>query len=312
MRVNIDQAVSLLNAGDVVAVPTETVYGLAASLRHHEAISKIFSLKGRPSNNPLIVHLPSADQIELFANHPPPKCEKLMQAFWPGPMTLVLSINVESVPAIARANLSTAGFRVPAHPLTHALLERTGPLVMPSANLSGKPSATCAAHVEVDFGSDFPVLDGGQCVQGLESTILMWHKEMWKVIRLGALSPETLEGVLGYLPEVIGAEGEKPVCPGQMYRHYAPKANLKLAKDIPDDATGVVLGFSDRVYGKSLRVLSMGRIAFPEEVAQRLYLVLRQLDAEGIEEVWVDMNFPETGIWLTIRERLYKASGNSP
>lgn len=309
MRISIERAAELLNAGKVIAVPTETVYGLAASLKHPQAISEIFTLKGRPSNNPLIVHLPTSEQLTNYAKVLPPNCLQLAQAFWPGPLTLVVPILPETIPSIARSNLSTAAFRVPEHPIAQELLKLTGPLVMPSANLSGRPSSTTPRHVEADFGKDFPVINGGECLRGLESTILVWLEEAWVIVRLGSLAPEAFVKVLGYAPKVIEREGSTaPLCPGQMYRHYAPKAKLTLVKTIPIKAEGVVLGFDDRTYPKNLRLISMGDSKDPETAGQRLYAILRKLDDEEITEAWVDIDFPNKGLWLTLKERLLKAS----
>lgn len=311
MQVTLEQACDLLKAGLVIAVPTETVYGLAASIDFSDAIEGIFRLKGRPADNPLIVHAASAEEVSKYVSEIPPHFELLASSFWPGPMTLVLPAVEESVPAVARAGLPTAAFRVPAHPLTLQLLRETGPLVMPSANLSGKPSATSVQHVEDDFGSGFSVLDGGNCQKGMESTILCWKESEWTIIRLGALPPEVFVPVLGYLPKVnLGGNGQqdKPLCPGQLYRHYAPQAKLLLSEAVPQEAQGALVGFSDRAYPDGCRLYSLGSSTNPEAAAHQLYAVLRQLDADGIKEACVDMDFPAQGLWMTLRERLQKAS----
>lgn len=309
MRVTIDQASQLLIENHVVAVPTETVYGLAASLVHPAAIERIFAIKGRPSNNPLIVHLSSKEQATSYSKNLPCGFEDLAAAFWPGPMTVIVEADPAMIPSTVRAGLSTVAFRVPSHQLALDLMQHTGPLVMPSANLSGKPSATCADHVEADFGLDFPVLDGGECVKGLESTILMFQEGKWKIVRLGALAPQMFVSILGYCPEVeIGAKGHIPLCPGQLYKHYAPKAELFLTQAVPSHAGGIVIGFSDRSYPKACRLLALSHSKDPEAAAQRLYAMLRQLDCEGITQAWVDMDFPAEGLWLTLKERLFKAS----
>lgn len=311
MHVTLEKAAELLKAGKVVGVPTETVYGLAASISSPQGIANIFSLKRRPANNPLIVHLANAEQLNAFVAVLPEGAPALAKAFWPGPLTLVVPVKSAAVPEMARAGLQTSAFRVPAHPLAHALLERAGPLLMPSANLSGRPSSTCACHVEADFGEDFPVLDGGDCRQGVESTIVVWREGEWLIVRLGALSPEAFLPVLGYCPRVVEAgKGEQsaPLCPGQLYRHYAPKAKLGPVEAIPSGDTGVILGFEDRNYPRGCRVISLGVSSTPEEAAHRLYAALRQLDEEGIEQAWVDMDVPNSGLWLTVKERLRKAS----
>ncbi|MCE2983521.1 MAG: threonylcarbamoyl-AMP synthase [Parachlamydia sp.] len=306
MRISTQEAAERLQKGSVVALPTETVYGLAASLYHTEAIEKIFQLKGRPRENPLIVHVASPEEILSFTQTAPLFYEQLAKAFWPGPLTLVLPIREELIPSLVRANLSTAGFRIPNHPLTREVLKKTGPLVMPSANLSGKPSATLAEHVEIDFGGDFPVLDGGSCQQGVESTILVYEEPHWVAGRLGSLPLEAFEELLGYLPEYgHRSPSQQPICPGQKFRHYAPEATLLLQSSY---ASGFcVLGFIEREYKGAGRIMHMGSLNDPNEVAGNLYRLLRELDQEGIGEAWVDMNFPDDFLWRSIRERLLKA-----
>lgn len=309
MKISIAEACELLNCGSIVAVPTETVYGLAASLTQPAAVDKIFALKGRPSNNPLIVHTANLEQIIQYVTTIPEGTQKLAEAFWPGPLTLTLPSNPDKVPSRVRAGLTTTAFRIPNHPLTRELLQHTGPLVMPSANISGRPSATQRAHVEEDFGIDFPVLDGGACSHGVESTILHHNGECWQVIRLGALSAETFAPILGYVPAIaVTPKDHAPLCPGQLYRHYAPNAQLILSTDELDKYQGVVIGFSDRSYPEAIRVIALGPVSTPEFVAESLYAALRQLDQEGVQKAIVDMRFPKEGLWLTIAERLKKAA----
>lgn len=305
MKISFAEAVRALQNGQVIAVPTETVYGLAASLSHEIAIKQIFSLKGRPSSNPLIIHVSDIDQITKYTTQFPPFFNELAETFWPGPMTLVIPVQSQAIFPLVRAGLPTAGFRIPNHELTLKLLQATGPLVMPSANLSGKPSSTTPHHVEEDFGAQFPVLDGGHCQKGVESTILYYQEGEWVILRLGSLEPEAFEKVLGYQPQVVLADASKPLCPGQSFRHYAPKAQLLLG-DASEAA--YILGFKERSYPIQKRVIYMGSLGRPEEVAENLYKVLRQLDQEGAETVWVDMNFPSHGLWRTIAERLQRAS----
>lgn len=308
MHIIFEEAVRLLKEGKVVAVPTETVYGLAASLSQPAAIDRIFALKKRPLSNPLIIHLSKVEQLSPFVTHIPKEVREMAAAFWPGPMTLVLPIALFTIPNRVCAGLPTAAFRIPGHPMTLSLMDRSGPLVMPSANLSGRPSATCSAHVEEDFGNDFPVLDGGPCSHGLESTILHRSNDRWQIVRLGALPAAAFSEVLGYTPDVVSHEKEKsPICPGQLFRHYAPRARLKLTSAAAS-CRGVVIGFSDRSYPEAAQVFTLGSLLSPQKVAENLYHTLRQLDLEGIEEAYVDMLFPDHGLWNTIAERLTKAS----
>lgn len=303
MRISIDEACKRLQNNEVVAIPTETVYGLAALLSSEEATQKVFTLKKRALNNPLIIHVQDKKECEQYVDSTPPDFELLADAFWPGPLTLVMKIKEESIPKIARAHLTTAAFRVPFHPMTQELLQKCSPLVAPSANLSGKPSATRPEHIEADFGKDFPVLDGGACKYGVESTILIFQDGLWHLGRQGAISKEALEYVLGY--DVAAANNVKPICPGQFFRHYAPHTHLILSKKPSHD---YIIGFSDRVYEKNKKLFSLGRLSHPEEVAFHLYDTLRRLDIEGIQEAEVDINIPETGIWATILERLTRAA----
>lgn len=308
MQITLEKACELLRQGQVVAIPTETVYGLAASLSNTKAIEHIYKLKRRPTDNPLIIHMSDSSQIKLYAKHIVPGFDLLASTFWPGPMTLVLPAQKKWVPSIVRSGLDTIAFRIPAHPLTLQVLKKVGPLVMPSANLSGKPSATCSKHVENDFGKNFPVLNGEKCRRGVESTILIYHNKCWEIVRLGALSPEVFEPLLGYEPPVVEQSKQKPICPGQLFRHYAPKATLILDPKVSPESIGVVVGFSGQTYPKNCRVFTLGNKEKPQEIAKNLYDTLRNLDIKQINMAWVDMDFPSNGLWKTIRERLKKAS----
>lgn len=312
MRISLEDAATLLNMGRVVAVPTETVYGLAASLHHPEAIRAIFTLKGRPAQNPLIVHLADISQLEKFVQTVPDNFHFLASAFWPGPATFVLPILPETIPDEARAGLPTAAFRIPSHPLILDLIHRTGPLLMPSANLSGRPSATLPEHIEADFGTSLPILDGGPSKKGVESTVLREHQGIWEILRLGALAPSQFEPILGYVPEIVQVKkGEAPACPGQLFRHYAPLARLKAASTFHAAMQGTIVGFSDRSYPQGCPLIYLGPSNNPEKVAENLYEILRRLDREGIQEAWLDMRLPSGGLWLTIAERLEKVVQNN-
>lgn len=309
MRISLDDAVDRLLRGEVVAVPTETVYGLAAPLGNPQSIAHIFTLKRRPLDNPLIIHLADPTDIEIYATNLPPYVRALTDAFWPGPLTLVVPVDPGTVPAAARASLPTAAFRIPNHALARAVVRRAGALVAPSANLSGSPSATTPEHVEHDFGVDFPVLDGGKCIFGVESTILVYREDHWQIARLGAIPVSAFENIVGYIPMVIEHPPEEAmICPGQRYRHYAPQAALTLGLGPYTGSPGVVLGFSDRVYPGATKVIELGSSADPEEVCRRLYSALRTLDDNQVTSAWVDMQFPQTGLWQTFAERLHRAT----
>jgi L-threonylcarbamoyladenylate synthase len=306
MRISIEEAIRLLECGQVVAIPTETVYGLAAKLSSKLAISKVFELKNRPADNPLIIHVKDKEECKHYLSDEIPSFDLLAKSFWPGPLTFVLPVKIELIPEIARAHLTTCAFRIPNHPITAKLLQRCSPLVAPSANLSGRPSATRAEHVENDFGSDFPVLDGGASLHGVESTIMVYRDEKWQIARKGAISPQEIEQVLGYLPEIAQSTSKKPICPGQLYRHYAPNCQLHLGKVYAGEP--YVVGFSDRNYAAAKKIFSLGKSTEPKEAAFRLYDALRALDIAEIKEAFVDVQVEDKGIWQTVLERLSKAA----
>lgn len=308
MRLSLKKAIALIKQEEVVAVPTETVYGLAGSIRSQKALEKIFALKQRPSNNPLITHLSSADEILVFVKELPPGFDALAKAFWPGPLTLVVPVIEEALPTIVRAGLKTAAFRVPQNLLAMGLIQMAGPIVMPSANLSGRPSSTEPSHVESDFGEEFPVLDGGVCLKGVESTVLIFQADQWHIGRLGAISPEMIGEILGYLPITPKLSKKQPLCPGQLYRHYAPSATLYLEKEQINESA-CIIGFHERTYPNHRPLILLGSLNKPEEVAQNLYKALRELDEQAIKSAWIDMDFPKEGLWNTIRERILKAAG---
>ncbi|CDZ79802.1 t(6)A37 threonylcarbamoyladenosine biosynthesis protein RimN [Candidatus Rubidus massiliensis] len=304
MRVSLKDACQLLEKGDIVALPTETVYGLASKLTNPSSIEKIYQAKGRPSQNPLIIHVANINSILSFLKQP--INIEIFEEFWPGPLTIVLPIIEELVPSIARANLPTAAFRIPSHPLALKIIEEVGPIVMPSANLSGKPSATHPNHVEVDFGSSFPVLDGGSCTYGLESTILIYNDCKWQMIRKGAYPSEAFKKSIGYIPEFVVNDSSKPLCPGQLFRHYAPNTNLILSKSFPPQA--LILGFYENIYPKESQVWYLGSLNKPEQIAENLYAFLRKLDEKNISVAYFDTNFAVNGLMDTVLERITKAA----
>jgi L-threonylcarbamoyladenylate synthase len=311
MRVSLDEAVDRLRRGEVVAIPTETVYGLAAPLQNTDAIERIFELKERPMDNPLIIHLADSTDLETYAMDLPSGADELTCAFWPGAFTMVVRVDKGAIPAIARASLPTAAFRIPNHALARSVTRQVGALVAPSANLSGYPSATRPEHVEHDFGPDFPVLDGGPCLVGVESTILAQQGNLWQIVRLGAIPPDAFREVLGYVPMVAAPPPEDLtiLCPGQRYRHYAPKAALILGTGSSYRGNPpVVLGFSDRIYAGAQHLVSLGPSTNSEIVSHNLYGALRALDDGGFPVVWVDMDFPQQSLWLTVAERLKRAA----
>jgi L-threonylcarbamoyladenylate synthase len=313
MRIDLEDTVTLLQHGNIVAIPTETVYGLAAWIEKPEAVEAIFRKKNRPRSNPFIFHIAESCEVKRFATALPPHFEALANAFWPGPLTIIVSVREGSLPNIATAGLTTAAFRIPRHAETLKLLKRVSPLVAPSANLSGKPSSTKREHVERDFGSDFPVLDGGECLHGVESTIIAYVDSCWKIVRQGAITDKELASVLGYVPEIESKTSSKPICPGQHFLHYAPKAKLILSKlsyaSCPNKQP-FVIGFSDRSYPGAKKVWHLGAQDAPETASFRLYDILRSLDIEDVSVAWIDVNVPNEGLWKTILERLGRAASS--
>ncbi|MDN3506445.1 MAG: L-threonylcarbamoyladenylate synthase [Simkaniaceae bacterium] len=267
----ISQAAAFLRKGELVAFPTETVYGLGAPVYSPEAIEKIYTVKRRPQDNPLIAHVGSLLDAEKLSQQLPPTFFRLAEAFFPGPLTLVVKRNPK-VPSIVSAGLDTIALRQPSHPLASRLIAEMGqPLVAPSANLSGRPSSTKAEHVLSDFnGKIAAVLDGGPCLHGMESTVIdLVSFDRPTILRLGALKKEAIEGILG-LDVATYTRGPR-TSPGMKYRHYAP--------DIP------VTVYSDRVEYES-RVANQERAyAFEASDPSALYASLRFAEDEGYDEV---------------------------
>lgn len=302
--ISIDDALSLIQKGDVVAIPTETVYGLAASYTNLDGVERIFQLKNRPSDNPLILHGADLSDFYPLIAHLPPDFEKLAAAFWPGPLTLIVDSCLDKIPAIVRGNLPTIALRIPNHPQTLALLKKTGPLVAPSANISGRPSATHPDHIKVDFGTDFPILEGEFPQNGVESTILMIDQGKWSLVRLGAIEGDRFLPYLGYIPSYKAGSIHSP---GQRYRHYAPQKRLELASQKDPAPEAVMIGYDDRDYPYPLAI-SLGNSQNPKQIASHLYKALRHLDQlEGLYG-WIDDRLPSEGLYATLAERIWKAS----
>ncbi|KPQ00448.1 MAG: L-threonylcarbamoyladenylate synthase RimN [Bacteroidetes bacterium HLUCCA01] len=229
-ELTIDTYAQILRSGGVVAFPTETVYGLGASAHQLEAVNKIFALKGRPADNPLIVHVSSYAMILEFAAVIPDSARILIQKFWPGPLTLVFEKKKSVLDAVT-AGLTSVAVRMPEHELALALIDASGPLVAPSANKSGKPSPTRVSHVQEDFGNHIPVLDGGNCQIGLESTVLDVRKSPFVILRPGSVTASMIQEKTGL--EVIDIAGipdqihHTPASPGLKYSHYAPEKPVR-------------------------------------------------------------------------------------
>jgi L-threonylcarbamoyladenylate synthase len=269
-------AAVLLKQGKVVAFPTETVYGLGACIFNEAAIKHIFTLKNRPADNPLIAHISSLDQLSLIAVDVPQKFYQLAEIFFPGPLTLILKKS-SNVPFIATAGQDSIAVRMPNHPLAQALIAQTGPLVAPSANLSGKPSATTIAHVLQDFeGRLEAALDGGPASIGIESTVLsLYDKPV--LLRPGSITTAQIEEVLGEKIEVA-SKLTKIRSPGMKYRHYAPIADLKLV-------------YSFEELEKNLDPLKK-QLILDELTVKNLYASLRYADTHNYEQIIVLCDAP--------------------
>ncbi len=300
-----------LCAGETVAFPTETVYGLGADATNAGAVAAIFAAKGRPRFNPLIAHYASA--AAAFADVvATPLAERLAQAFWPGPLTLVLARRATSVVAdLVSAGLSTLAVRVPAHPVALALLAATArPVAAPSANRSGRVSPTRAAHVLAELeGRIAAVIDAGECPVGVESTVLDLTGARPRLLRPGGISLEALAPFLGALDAAPLDGATQPLSPGMLKSHYAPTLPLRLgAREVAGDEA--LLAFGPPLSGAAL-VFQLSATRNPEEAAARLYAGLRTLDAEGGRRGLAGiaaMAIPETGLGRAINDRLARAA----
>lgn len=317
---NIAHAASLLQRGELVAFPTETVYGLGADAGNESATRKIFAVKQRPFNDPLIVHLAGIHLIEKAARISTTAQARQIEAlkhFWPGPLTVVLP-KQPHIPDVVSAGLPSVAIRIPAHPVALRLLEESGlPVAAPSANKFSCVSPTCAAHVEESFADSIPaILDGGNCQVGLESTIVSLLEPVSVLLRPGAVTLEDLRSVLGEVRLRNGlTEGDSPAsAPGMMKKHYSPRTPL-IIRSTGDDSMPVgklgLISFRPPVDKESaakftaLRVLSESGSL--EEVASHLFAALRELDGLGLEAIVVD-SCPDEGIGLAIMDRLTKAA----
>lgn len=325
-------AAELIRAGEVVGMPTETVYGLAANALNGEAVKKIFLAKGRPQDNPLIVHIADFDQIYDLCPAVPPQAKLLADAFWPGPLTMIVPKG-DCIPDEVSCGLDTVGIRLPSHPMARALIRESGvPLAAPSANTSGRPSTTTAAHVMHDMdGKIAAVLDGGACGVGVESTVITLALERPRLLRPRLLRPggitlEQLRSVLGEvdvdraLYEKIG-DDVKVSAPGMKYRHYAPKAPVTVVRGNPQDTAKYI---AEHI-GNSTGVLCFDeyREMFPTCVvecfgsqddlgaqAREVFDRLRAFDDTSVAQIWAQCPSDE-GLGLAVANRIKKAAGFS-
>jgi L-threonylcarbamoyladenylate synthase len=309
----IDDAVRRLECGDLVAFPTETVYGLGADASNPAAVARIFAAKERPPDHPLIVHLASSEQVADWAREFPEPARKLARAFWPGPLTLVLPRAVGVLDAVTGGQ-DTVALRVPSHAVAQAMLRRFGRgVAAPSANRYGRVSPTCAAHVRDELGERVGlVLDGGDCEVGLESTIVACRDGEVTLLRPGKITLAELERVVGH---VEPAGSAAPRVPGSLRSHYAPSTPVELAsadsidrRSAEDPAAGRLAVLSRRPPPANCRALAWRRLpADPGGFGHELYAALRRLDASGASRILVEV-VPSSGEWAAIRDRLERAS----
>lgn len=300
-----------LRAGELVAFPTETVYGLGADASNPQAVAKIFAAKGRPADHPLIVHLADAGHLPQWADVIPPAADALAARFWPGPLTLILHKR-EAVPDAVTGGQQSVGLRVPAHPVAQALLAAFGGgIAAPSANRYGRVSPTTAAHVAHEFGATLPlILDGGACAVGIESTIIDFTSGRAVLLRPGGVAASALAEVLGYAPAAPGVSA--PRASGTLAQHYAPHTPTDLASAAQLAAFASALAPELAVWARSpapqgFPGLWLVAPEAPEDYARELYATLRLLDTSGAKRILVQAP-PATPAWEAVNDRLRRAT----
>ncbi|APZ46043.1 threonylcarbamoyl-AMP synthase [Polaribacter reichenbachii] len=311
---DIQKAIALLANEELVAIPTETVYGLAGNIFSEKAIKSIFETKKRPFFNPLIVHIPSADQLETIVSEVPEKAKILADKFWPGSMTLVLKKH-ESIPDLITAGKNTVAVRVPNHATTISLLEQLPfPLAAPSANPFNNISPTKPEHVERYFKNDIKmVLDGGTCKNGIESTIIGFENNEPIIYRLGALALEEIEAVVGRV-EIKNKKEVNPDAPGMLDKHYSPLTTTILTTSIVNEIKqhqhkkiGVLTFNSSFKSDKISAEIILSTTSNLEEAAAKLYDALHQLDHQNLDVILVE-KMPDFGLGKSMNDRLQRAS----
>lgn len=321
----IREAASRIAAGETVAFPTETVYGLGANALSDDAVSKIFEAKGRPSDNPLIAHIASESQLDDLVSEMPDSARQLMKTFWPGPLTLIFPKSSRVADRVT-AGLDSVAVRMPDHPVAAALIKASGvPIAAPSANRSGKPSPTTAQHVMTDLmGRIAGIIDGGETGIGVESTVVDTTTNPVTLLRPGGVTRQQIEDVLGEIQTVMAVsdENEKPKSPGMKYRHYAPEAPVFLVKGGAERIQAAIA--NSKASGKRVGVLTTeeNRLLYKEAdyvtvagsradlptVAHGLFNALRSFNDKKIDVIYSEV-FPKSGIGEAIMNRLQKAAG---
>lgn len=307
-QAELEAAVDALRDGELVAFPTETVYGLGANASNPAAVRKVFELKGRPPAHPVIVHIDQQKYLRRWVRDLTPEAEKLATAFWPGPLTLVLPRRRDcKISLLATAGLDSVAIRVPAHKIAQTLLMMAGlPLAAPSANPSGRLSPTSADHVLADLGdkAEF-VIDGGACPVGVESTVLSLLEDRPRILRPGAVTAEALSDVLKEPVQIEQGVGDAaaPRSPGRLFSHYAPTLPVRLAAAAAEPGEAL-LGFGPAAPKDALNLSPTGDL---QEAAANLFAMLRQLDDPKHRAIAV-MPVPDTGLGIAINDRLRRAA----
>ncbi|NNK29985.1 MAG: threonylcarbamoyl-AMP synthase [Flavobacteriaceae bacterium] len=311
---NISAAVEFLKQEDVVAIPTETVYGLAGNIFSEKAIKRIFELKQRPFFSPLIVHLSGADQLQKIVASVPEEAKLLAEKFWPGPLTLILKKRPE-VPDLVTSGKDTVAVRVPNHPVSLELLSKLDfPLAAPSANPFGSISPTESSHVADYFNGKLSmVLEGGACERGIESTIVGFEEGKAVLYRLGSITVEEISGLIGEI-QLKNKKEVAPDAPGMLSRHYAPQTTTVVVEDVskyiadhPNERIGLLV-FQNTVEAPNIRAQEiLSRRGGLEEAASKLYAALHQLDKQELDII-VAERFPDVGMGKAINDRLQRAT----
>jgi L-threonylcarbamoyladenylate synthase len=329
MTSEIDKAGEILARGGLVSFPTETVYGLGANALDEEAVKNIYLAKGRPSDNPLIVHIARIEDAKGLVTKIPEKAEKLMNRFWPGPLTIILESNGVVAPTVT-AGLTSVAIRLPIHPIALEVIKASGvPVAAPSANTSGRPSPTLAEHVIEDLAGKIDmIIDGGPAGVGLESTVIDLTSVVPTILRPGGITKEAIEEVIGVveIDENMTNETAIPRSPGMKYTHYAPRAPLhiglgdgsKVVKIIQENIriyqdqgkqVGVLTNDENRCFYDGVLTISLGSLKRPDIMAQNLYKSLREFDKTGVDVILAE-GYAEEGLRVALMNRLKKAAGN--
>jgi L-threonylcarbamoyladenylate synthase len=313
----------VINQGGLVVFPTETVYGIGANALDKEAARRIYNVKGRPSDNPLIVHLASKDDVKRYTKEVTNDAMKLINAFWPGPLTIVLT-KTDVIPFDITGGLSTVALRMPSHPVAKALIKASKvPICAPSANISGRPSSTLYKHVYEDlFGKVDVIIDGGQSMVGLESTVLDMTTDQPTILRPGAITKSMIETILNQsVVDETDVERfeEAPKAPGMKYKHYAPKGKVTLLKGTHkqiiehihqmNHTIGVIASNELCKELSSYETFPLGPIDDKALIAKNIFLALRTMDEKDINEIYIEA-FEEEELGQAIMNRLIKASGH--